>query len=732
MVRVRRRGWLVALGLVCSLSAVGAAPAGGADREPGWLPVYSACVGPAIESAGFRDIRRSFAEDAVNCLFHYGITKGRTATAYDPDSSVRRWEMAVFLTRAAGPAGIVLPRRADASFDDIGGLFEEAQDAIRQMVELRVMFGSGGGLFEPDRPVSRAEMALILEGFLEESQVGPGGVDVSDVYLDDDDDQVFTDLDGVRRDVYRAIYRMFEMGVTKGRSDSRFSPEGMVTRAEMAAFITRALAHTAARPAGVTIQAAKASVVAGGSVKLSVSVRDREHLPVPRAPVDVFSARTARSAFRSGGACARDVVEQVNGGSEVCVIDRNDVTTDSSGDVQITYSPEESRTIWAWSGDIGDEYDADDGSAGFVRAAVSREAARLRVTDDMASGARFARFGDRVTFTLQLVDTRGEPAAEEDVQVTISTVDTVLPSPASSRDLTNYEVKSYETDAAGRIVLSFRHTDPNPGSDNWGDTAEVILRVTSLPSGVDLEDMTTLGQVGVSESHTEPAVVWRDTGGGAPSTLKLFQAVSYHEATDSGQGAVNRITAVLTDQYGNPIRSTKISFTSDDQDGIGADDEGDARLTRTTNRRGEAHLVYARDSGDSGVETITATGGGKTAEELVHYWVEAPGDGDIPVTGQLLHKDIINNRLVIEGADDSADADDSVDKVLLIAYDGNDHLTGLDGPVTIIGFEKDLANTGKENPPRTPVVGVRVDFYTGATGGISRIALLEDLPSDDS
>ena len=58
---------------------------------------------------------------------------------------------------------------------------------------------------------------------------------------------------------YGAIRRVYELGIAKGTGDgTTFSPgTALVTRGQMAAFITRALAHTNARPAGVSVQSDK-------------------------------------------------------------------------------------------------------------------------------------------------------------------------------------------------------------------------------------------------------------------------------------------------------------------------------------------------------------------------------------------------------------------------------------------------------------------------------------------
>ena len=735
--RARRSVALVALGLVGSLLVAGAAPAAAVDGEADSAATYSACLGPALESAGLDDIRRLAAEDAINCLAHYGITKGRTATTYDPGAVVSRWQMALFLVRAAGPAGIDLPTVSDQGFDDIDRIFEEGRNAINQIAELRIMPGSGRS-FRPDEAVTRSQMALMLDAFLSEALLGIGALgNISRPDYPDDvdpDDDVFDDIDRVTAREYRAINRMYETGVTLGTSGNRFSPEEPVTRAQMAVFITRMLAHTVARPAGLTLQAEKTSVLLDDSVDLVVSVRNRDHTPSDNVVVDLFSAAKAGDAFNSNGTCDEDEVLPPGGGaggSKECEIDHADEVTNADGDVELTVNLTESTTLWAWTGDIGDTYDDDRVQAATLRITASKGAASLRVSDDMAANAKYARFGDRVTFTLQLVDEDGEVVAGKDRSVMISEERRVTPS-GGSADYSS-ETRTYKTDAAGRIRLSYRMTDPRSGSRNTGDSATLDLDV-SPPSGLDLEDKTTLGNAGADGAGAEDAaVVWSDEAA-EPATLTLSQAVSYHEASDTGRGVTNTVTAALVDQYGEPISRKRLNFFSDDQDGIGAAAGGGARLTRTTNRSGRATLSYNRDSGADGIENIwaTFTDAGdagtsaddidlrSTPEQMAHYWAtEASG----PVSGRLLEKDTVRNRLIIGEASGG---------VILVGYDGNDQLNGLDGPVRLADFEKELGYTGKEPTPNPVVTRVRVDTYASSSRGISRITLLGGLVADDT
>ncbi len=767
---VRGRSWLAVigvLGMVGSLLAVGTGPAGGVEGEADNEAVYSACVGVALESAGLVDVVGTFAEDAVNCLAHFGVTRGRTATMYDPGSPVLRWQMALFLSRAAGPAGIALPANPAAVFTDIGGLFESARTAVNQMAALDIMPALRGTSFGPNTAVSRAQMALMLDSFLVAAEKGSGlglgalGADTDELADVAPDDAVFDDIANVTRGEYSAIRRMFELGVTRGTADGRFSPSGLVTRAQMAVFITRMLAHTVARPRGITLQASESSVTEGESVDLVVSVRDTSLMGVPDALVDVFSSTSADDAFGEDGRCSADDVSAV-GGSGVCEISLSDEATDPSGDLEAsTTNLDASTTLWAWTGDNGDRYDADDMVGSSVVIAVSKAGTKLRVTDDMPEGATAAEFGERVVFTLQVVDEDGSPVAKKDESVTVAAAETVTTAGDNGTSNTSSSTRAYKTDASGKIELSFRQTDPRSGSGNTGDSARLNLYITlASGSSLTLEDKTNLEKAGTAGTGAEDAsAVWRDSTPVA-TTLMLSQTVSYVEASKAGNGAAHAVTATLTDQFGNPVARQKIHFTSDDPLGIGEQSEdaslaavratisdfrtapgawgnfgfgvlldllGEARYTRTTNRRGAATLTYTRDSDASAIETVRArlVRGADDArrqsgdeadliaeEELAVYWVDELSDGG-SASGRILVKDDENSRIVVGGADGG---------VTLAVYDSNDQFTGLAGPVTLADFEKDLKGDAAH---------LTVDGYDDTAKGVSHFTLAAEWPQVD-
>ena len=312
------------------------------------LSDLTACTGAALRPTGFEDVAGWFSEDDINCIGYYGITLGRSPTRFAPREVVSRWQMALFLFRAAGPAGIQLPEPQDQGFTDIPGLSEEAMAAANMMAQLGVMPGADGK-FDPQGKISRALMAMMLDAFLGLVTVGEGGVARDDV---EPDATLFTDIGYLPAESQMAIRRMFEMGVTRGSSQTVFRPASPVTRGQMAQFIARTLAHTIARPAGVSIQA-DPSTRNGGRVDVVVSVRDENFRPVTGAPVDLFTASDPDAAFTDAGTCAPGRTSGAVPGSTPCEIDARDPVTGPTGDLRLPTPRTSGTAIWAWTAPPG-------------------------------------------------------------------------------------------------------------------------------------------------------------------------------------------------------------------------------------------------------------------------------------------------------------------------------------------------------------------------------------------
>ena len=763
MAKAAVRVWmavLLVLGLVVGLLGVvprDAVGTHGDDADVDYEALYLACVAPATESAGFEDTVGSFAEDDINCLGHYGITQGRTATSFAPAESVLRWQMALFLARAASAAGIVLESPAsDQGFTDIGAVSDEAQNAINGLAKAGIMAGTSQTAFSPNTAVNRGSMAVILDAFLGAARPGAGAfASEIDAYSEvkTDSTAVFNDVNQVALTTYNAIFRIYEVGVTQGIGDHQYGPERNVTRAQMAAFIMRTLAHTVARPAGVSVQAEKTSVLGADTVDLVVSVRDSNFQAMPDAPIDAFFSTNPDEAFKDDGTCDTANVDKVGAvGNTACQVDNGDELTDGNGDLgglSATITDAD-VTLWAWTGDVNDNFDNDDTTAAQLTIRFAKAANQTLVTDSLADGQTTAKFGETVTVTLQIADEDDVPVADKGKTVSVRH-DTM----AADESRTSGS-STYTFDADGKIVLEYTLTDSN--TNTTGQSGTVMLTLSGAPTGLPLqsEDGEDFGEAHATiDGGRTMTYRWSDESP-VPAALQLSANTGeFQAASDEGSGVRNSITATLTDQFGDPIRGKIIRFTSSGTSCV-TDPEaeqactppglGTAGVTRGTGRDGRATIGYDYDSDASAVEVITATYPLTNAEKmrgmcldsvddcsetddlpdvtvtgddrLKYYWVEDAGEAAF--TGDILVKDPDNDQLVVQ-----LENRDGTLQVFLIKYDANDQFYDFEGEAIVLSdFEKPLAEGADPAAGRLNVLS-----YQDEADKVSRFRLFEETPS---
>ena len=365
----------------------------------------------------------------------------------------------------------------------------------------------------------------------------------------------------------------------------------------MALFITRALAHTNARPAGLTLQTGATTVPSTETISMVISLRDSSHRTVPDAPLDLFYAPTRRLAFNSNGTCTSRA--EPDAGGDPCEIDLDDELTDEDGNLVYDLFANDDLVLWAWTGDIGDRFDLDETTYVSVEITALEPATDILVTDDLHPEAIKVPYGASVNFTLQLVDRFGDPVNEEDVRIQIRIEET------RDRDTTRRRTKTYFTDDSGEIEFPYSVVDP--GSRSNDQDTEVTIELLDI-SDLDVLDDTAVGVVG-DHRRTASPLPWSGEGRD-PHALVLELKPEYNLASNSGRGGRGRVTAMLVDQYGDPVSGKEIHFKSGDMAGLWQDTDDPALAKdanrETTNRRGEATVSYFRRSNDPVIEEINA------------------------------------------------------------------------------------------------------------------------------
>ncbi|WP_328802965.1 phosphodiester glycosidase family protein [Saccharibacillus alkalitolerans] len=171
-----------------------------------------------------------WAETAVKILSARQLITGTSADTFEPSREITRAEFAAMLTRA-----LKLEASAASGFGDVpaGSWYAEAAAAARQA---GIVQGGRDGRFEPNRAVSRAEMAAMLMRAY--AYAGGKMPDASGASASADR---FADLAGAPGWQREAALGAAELGLMRGQGAKRFVPESPGTRAESAQMILNLL-----------------------------------------------------------------------------------------------------------------------------------------------------------------------------------------------------------------------------------------------------------------------------------------------------------------------------------------------------------------------------------------------------------------------------------------------------------------------------------------------------------
>jgi parallel beta-helix repeat protein len=253
-----------------------------------------ACPVDRVPAAGFTDVAPGHAhEGSVDCLVWWGITAGQTAELYAPDAAMTRAQMATMLDNLLAETdehpGAVPP----AEFDDV------APDAVHGggisvLAHLGVVSGNEGR-YLPDAPVTRDQMATMLVNLLETVfglELRPG--------------TPFADTVG---NVHAAsITKLVGTGITKGLTADTYGPSAVVSRAQMATFLTQSAGILTdaglASPPEATAQAPAAPAPAPAPAPAEAAPAAAEPAPVPEpAPAaEPAAVEHAAETAPAGGA----------------------------------------------------------------------------------------------------------------------------------------------------------------------------------------------------------------------------------------------------------------------------------------------------------------------------------------------------------------------------------------------------------------------------------------------
>lgn len=171
-----------------------------------------------LNDCTFSDVQGTWAKDAILTTHMNGWMEGVSSTMFSPHTSLTRAQAATILVRMVG----LIPAKSSFSFADCSGHWAEAY--IDTAKKYGIVSGTGGNDFEPDRSVTRAEMAAMLNNIL-----GYSGTS-----------QTFSDVSKTGYSwAYDDISALKTQGILNGYPDGSFRPQNCITRSETAALISK-------------------------------------------------------------------------------------------------------------------------------------------------------------------------------------------------------------------------------------------------------------------------------------------------------------------------------------------------------------------------------------------------------------------------------------------------------------------------------------------------------------
>ncbi len=173
----------------------------------------------------FTDVTKdAYYYDAVEWAAAKGVTKGTSDTTFSPDQTCTRGQTVTFLWRAAGSPA---PTSQENPFTDVTSS-DYFYDAVLWAVEQGITKGTSETTFSPSQTVTRAQV-VTFQYRLAGSPAAQGASPFTDVAAD-----------SYAKD---AIQWAVEKGITKGTSETTFSPDAGCTRGQIVTFLYRQLGN---------------------------------------------------------------------------------------------------------------------------------------------------------------------------------------------------------------------------------------------------------------------------------------------------------------------------------------------------------------------------------------------------------------------------------------------------------------------------------------------------------
>jgi DNA-binding beta-propeller fold protein YncE len=201
-----------------------------ANETSGSLSVYEIVTADSnSNSDSYTDTASHWAKAEIDQLSSKQIVQGMTESTFAPDAIVTRAQFTTFMVRALG-----LVEGAATEFTDVAAN-EWYSDAIAAALDAKLVSGYENGTFQPNKPITRQELAVLINNALAYLDQQHADLDVEQVLA------AFEDQVSIASWAKQAVAQVKEAGITDGKGEGRFEASAPATRAEAAVMINRLL-----------------------------------------------------------------------------------------------------------------------------------------------------------------------------------------------------------------------------------------------------------------------------------------------------------------------------------------------------------------------------------------------------------------------------------------------------------------------------------------------------------
>lgn len=179
------------------------------------------------------DNGKNFAEYYIEKLASKYIIFGKSENSYVPSAAITRGEFAALIARSFG---LTAQNPTELKFPDTPNTKAVNQNGeINAAAEAGIINGYGDGNFRPDKPINRAEAAIMIAKAMEYVNVADNKFDKSKSLAS------FKDNASIGTSSRASVEKVYQAGIMSGFASGEFGPDKSMQRDQMAVVLEKVL-----------------------------------------------------------------------------------------------------------------------------------------------------------------------------------------------------------------------------------------------------------------------------------------------------------------------------------------------------------------------------------------------------------------------------------------------------------------------------------------------------------